>query len=931
MINIILLSSLVSLVTIGILFIQRLNPETMRIPSYFLGVLSRKHLDRIKTKPPVWWELLAILLFTAGAALAYFSKQQDASSLRSKGDGLVWFDPTISHIRSLRASATAREVVLEKLKNLHLSEYLFIESGFQLNEEKIPMPTFELIKVPASGLEEHLLASLSKPTALSQPLDGRRLLQSLEKNYKLNVAETRLTLVTDAQAETLHPLASLASSFLSVGVILTPTSEADRKQVINRTPLVPEELAMLWQAANQENNSGVMPGTPQLLKIDPALAGRIPRQARPTLFLEDEDPGENESSKIPKLAIISSSESTGEETGNVSSGPAPLMTTCTLSVAGPSELDGLSDLRAYAQFFHVPIRPMSCRSTESSTSSNALDGSDPWKYRRASIWVVPVNETVAGELFQQGMYWTPEGFSPENDALVYIADTRLAGTETLLENIAVQLDANQPTVRLPLLPLPPAQLIFPWQLKGNGTMPRAKPISQTGVENSNVILKAADGTPMAFALSAQPPVVYLRTSGAAPNGELGRWGKWAGMWSTLSGRLKNNSPMLSVLQLRNPDEWTQWFEEQKQLQNPGFRYIIDGQNLKARIVEDKNSAIEPRPSLLIRERDDHMVLVEPPPSERISESLSIAEIEQLFPQSQIGREIENRETSSTSLFQWMGGCLAFFSIAALWFLQFKKHQQHLSGRTAALLLGILLSGFWAQPAFAQTKGRLPLDSRNMQRFSGNRPEIVSHPFRIGWCDATVPDPVRARYRQLQAMLAGRGTIELPSELTPGACRLGASEIWWTSSLEALQAAPVTQHIRSGGVVIAEGITLKQTPEWMLSTADPSIGLGWENPKRRGLLYRSFYLLSSFDGCSPERTLLLTLRKKVNAQSPMGIVTPARFLTYSSEGGDCFVGDDDYRSRSFINMMYALLTTDYKEDQMQLPEILNRVRNLGLEP
>jgi len=30
-------------------------------------------------------------------------------------------------------------------------------------------------------------------------------------------------------------------------------------------------------------------------------------------------------------------------------------------------------------------------------------------------------------------------------------------------------------------------------------------------------------------------------------------------------------------------------------------------------------------------------------------------------------------------------------------------------------------------------------------------------------------------------------------------------------------------------------------------------------------------------------------------------------------------------------MYALLTTDYKEDQMQLPEILNRVRNLGLEP
>ncbi|NBW83590.1 hypothetical protein EBR21_17730, partial [bacterium] len=68
MINLILLSCLVSLVTIGILFIQKLNPETIKIPSYFLGVLNRKHLDKIKTKPPVWWELLAILLFTAGAA-----------------------------------------------------------------------------------------------------------------------------------------------------------------------------------------------------------------------------------------------------------------------------------------------------------------------------------------------------------------------------------------------------------------------------------------------------------------------------------------------------------------------------------------------------------------------------------------------------------------------------------------------------------------------------------------------------------------------------------------------------------------------------------------------------------------------------------------------------------------------------------------------
>jgi hypothetical protein len=43
------------------------------------------------------------------------------------------------------------------------------------------------------------------------------------------------------------------------------------------------------------------------------------------------------------------------------------------------------------------------------------------------------------------------------------------------------------------------------------------------------------------------------------------------------------------------------------------------------------------------------------------------------------------------------------------------------------------------------------------------------------------------------------------------------------------------------------------------------------------------------------------------------------------------GNVDKKERSFVNLMYALLTTDYKEDQMQLPEILGRIRSLGLEP
>ncbi|NBW82787.1 hypothetical protein EBR21_13640, partial [bacterium] len=370
--------------------------------------------------------------------------------LNSKGEGLIWIDPTISHIRALRGSAAARDIVLEELKDLRLSEYVFIELEFRSNDEKIPLQNYVLKKVAAAELENHFLAALSKPTALSQPLDAQQLIQTLEKEFKRNVGETRLTLVTDAQAETIQPLALLGTSFLSVNVIRTPTGETERKQSMIRTSLIPEELALMWRAGDTSAGSDVMPGTPQLLKIDPALASSIPRQARPTLFLEESDAAERDNTKVAKLSLITSVETSGDEAVAGSTGNSPLMTTCTLSVAGPSELDGLSDLRAYAQFFHVPMRPLSCRSTESASSSNGQDISDPWKYRRASVWIVPVNETVAGELFQQGMYWTPEGFSPETDALVYIADTRLADlTLTQAVSMALEKKSDRATRRQP--------------------------------------------------------------------------------------------------------------------------------------------------------------------------------------------------------------------------------------------------------------------------------------------------------------------------------------------------------------------------------------------------------------------------------------------------------------------------------------------------
>jgi hypothetical protein len=170
----------------------------------------------------------------------------------------------------------------------------------------------------------------------------------------------------------------------------------------------------------------------------------------------------------------------------------------------------------------------------------------------------------------------------------------------------------------------------------------------------------------------------------------------------------------------------------------------------------------------------------------------------------------------------------------------------------------------------------------------------------------------------------------------GECVPGGAEIWWTDSVDDLDPAFLKSHVQAGGIFVIEGASTSdgrvkapiKVPRELIKLEEPSVGLRWEQPEKRGLLYRSFYLLQTFDGCTHDGTLMLTLRKKQTAKSPIGVVTSASFLR---KRNDCFKEDNDYRTRSFVNLIYAFLTTDYKEDQLQLPELLRRVRNLGLEP
>lgn len=931
MTTLILLSACVSLITLGVLFIQRIRPKKIQIPSFFLAQKNESRVNNLKRTPPKWWEVLLVLGATLGTAAAFYVQQRPQQNKDSRGEGLIWFDTTLSHLAALNSSGAARESTLDSLQELRLKEYIFVNLSFIAKEDNQFQPTYEFQKISADTLKEHLDTLMRSPSALSQPLVPSVLTQDVKLKLSRDSNQFNLFLITDAQAETLRNLSPLRDSFQTVSVLRTPSSENIVRG--KSVEIVPDELARVWNK-NSDEQSGFLPGTPQFIQLSANLKKQIPPQARPSISLEFFD-SEDTDSVGPQASSLTlfTGEEVEQENSNRPKTPQPLLTTCTLSIAGPGELDGMSDIRAYAQYFRIPIRPLACRGTESFTSALGSETFDPWKYRKASLWVIPVNEIVASDLFQKQEFWIPEGFAPQTDALVYIADTRMQGFSDFLEQALIQLEKNQPALLMPLLPLPPKNLSFPWRTSERRTIQPTEEQNLDIMKNAQmapaVRLKAADGTPLAFTLSQTPPVVYLRTGGAAPNGELGRWGQWAKLWNELKSRIEQSSPLLTRVQITHPQNWAQWNDELLKNKTPALRYRIDPQSMRGTLIAEKSKLISPTPGLYVRERDDHLLLIEPPATERQGGLLSQAEVEQLFPVRTQGPLAGTESPTKASASQFAGAALALLSLLTLWIMQRRVYSVPAVSKASAALL--ICFGTWiSSSANAQAERPPPFDSRLLLA-PEQRSSIINHPFRIGWCDAVIPPDVLKRYSYLQKLLANRGTIEMPQMLKPGACQVGAAEIWWTSSLDALQAAPVAQHIRSGGVIIAEGIALKEIPDWMVASADSSIGLVWESPKRRGMLYRSFYLLSSFDGCTPEKTLMLTLRKKINAQAPMALVTPARFLTIDSEGADCFITDDDYRTRSFVNMMYALLTTDYKEDQMQLPEILNRVRNLGLEP
>jgi hypothetical protein len=864
--QIIAVSSVVSAATFILLMIQKRKPTEFRYPAWYLGSKGSFQYKIPKFTLPPLLAVLALIAFTLGAGLLFRPELLMPPSTSQNREHLVWIDPTFSaHLSRIQNDFSAQAITNSIVEKSGQNQWLGLELQFDKNLHW----GWKSLK-NQTELFEFIKEQSQFVLPHASPFDALDWENLKTELTALTKQERALHIISDGQTDTVRGLLPLSTSIAEAHFY--DTGEI-KKFAGTKQEIIPEETLAAWQKSETKN-------TPWAILAADSL---VPSQARPGLAIESFE------NSVPFVSGLNTT-------------AFPLVTLCGNSLGGLQELDPTSDLRSLLEFLKVPTRLQLCldpsitKSEQSDANSLKMARApELWRNRNQSLWVVPLSEEVVGSLFLKSEFWYPQGFDPCCDFVVYTAPLGIL-KDAVAKRMPIQLDAGAAPVPLELAAEPP---------QGSLKIPE----SNDGSDGFIPYFESADSVKLAYkAIRAR--AFYLRTSLGTPAGELGRSGTWSQIWM---GFLKASSMLASPsLKRLAPFDLKEWNGAIGNLLNPS---TLDFEN---------NSGPTKNPSFrfFMGLQQKPALLIEVHPNERTRTLMSASEIEALFkPATSSTKTTENVRNSEgwKSPMVQLGMGLVALALIFFWFGKFSKPD---SVSKTLLLFFVLLS---TKTRVAEAQGfEMPFLSR--KKSSTQLTEVPNIPFRIGWCASEIPVKVSAQYAHLREVLANRGTIELPTALKPNGCSAGASEIWWATTENNFSVEESVRHIQYGGMIVLEGVD--KVPSNLAELANPQSGLTWQKQQRRGPLYRSFYLLQSFDHCLSENTWMLNLRKKPNANSPVVVATQAHFLEDKS---DCMGGNVDKKERSFVNLMYALLTTDYKEDQMQLPEILGRIRSLGLEP
>ena len=200
-----------------------------------------------------------------------------------------------------------------------------------------------------------------------------------------------------------------------------------------------------------------------------------------------------------------------------------------------------------------------------------------------------------------------------------------------------------------------------------------------------------------------------------------------------------------------------------------------------------------------------------------------------------------------------------------------------------------------------------------------------------------PRDGRASFAALAREVALRTSIEMDVKpnIYPQLSPEATAEPWlWTDNLQGITTKSgvlqpeLALWLKRGGLLVIEAPWQPSQLEIMVSRLDPGAGASganiWRPLPPDHELMRSFYLLDALPSCNGEiwRGYQFDGRLAILAV-PYGFL---QSLRDQSVPITCANPPDQERSaRIFVNMIMVALATDYKRDQIHLPEILKRLR------
>ena len=131
-------------------------------------------------------------------------------------------------------------------------------------------------------------------------------------------------------------------------------------------------------------------------------------------------------------------------------------------------------------------------------------------------------------------------------------------------------------------------------------------------------------------------------------------------------------------------------------------------------------------------------------------------------------------------------------------------------------------------------------------------------------------------------------------------------------------------LSKGGTAVFEGQKSKISLEYSTQAA-VMVGARWQKISPEHELMRSFYLLKDLPSCSQEHQPWWEYRmdeRMALLQIPPGFL---KALATPPSPNSCSQVSKELLIRTMVNIVMVILTTDYKKDQIHLPEILKRIR------